>query len=228
MKPLEHNYLLEQLQQIARGLGETFAPFCEVVVHDLMKPEHAILAIHNNLSGREIGDPMTELGEQRIANPGFPEVVAHYPNRFPDGRQAKSTSIGIRDTRGQYVAALCLNVDLTVFQNLQNVLTRFGNTAVKPGIDESLAPVGSHSLREYIDDFAARRSTTPRALKTDERRALLRELKEGGLLEVRRAIDTVARHLGVSRATVYIDTRKIGIQSTEGLSHAPKLEAVVA
>jgi len=207
----EHQYMLEQLQQIARGLGETFAPFCEVVVHDLSQPDHAILAIHNPLSGRQVGDPMTELGKQRVADADFPEVVANYPNRFPDGRQAKSTSIGIRDSQGDYVAALCLNVDLTVFQNLQNVLTRFGATGAAPGIDESLAPVGSRSLRDYIDEFSACRSTTPRALKADERRTLLRELKDGGLLEVRRAIDTVAQHLGVSRTTLYIDTRKIGL-----------------
>jgi predicted transcriptional regulator YheO len=203
--------MLEQLQQIAHGLGETFAPFCEVVVHDLTKPDHAILAIHNNLSGRKIGDPMIELGEQRVSNPDFARVIANYPNRFPDGRQAKSTSIGIRDKQGSYVAALCLNVDLTVFQNLQNVLAKFGHTAVEPGIKESLAPVGSQSLKDRIDEFTAHRSTTPRALKTDERRALLQELKVNGLLEVRRAMDTVAQHLGVSRTTVYIDARKIGI-----------------
>lgn len=210
-KTVEQQYVLDQLQQIARGLGETFAPFCEIVVHDLTQPQHAILAIHNNLSGREAGDPMTELGAQRTANPDFPEVVANYPNRLPDGRQAKSTSIGIRDPQGNYVAALCLNVDLTVFQNLQNVLNKFGTTAVEACVEESLAPVGSQALRDFIDAFAAQRSTTPRALKTDERRRLLRELKEAGLLEVRRAIDTLAQHLGVSRTTLYADTRKIGL-----------------
>ena len=207
----EYHYLLEQLEQIARGLGETFAPFCEVVVHDLTQPDHAILAIHNNLSGRKIGGPMTELGKQRRSNSDFPALLANYPNRFPDGRQAKSTSIGIRDSQGNYVAALCLNVDLTVFQNLQNVLSTFAHATVEGLIEESLAPLGSQSLRDYIDAFAARRSTMPRALKTDERRILLRELKEGGLLEIRRAIDTVAQHLGVSRTTIYLDTRKISL-----------------
>ena len=206
----EHRHLLEQLQQIARGLGETFSPFCEVVVHDLTDSRHAVLAIHNNLSGRGVGEPVTELGAQRISNPDFPEVVANYPNRFPDGRRAKSTSIGIRDREGDYVAALCLNVDLTVFQNLQNMLTQFGSTTVEPEIKESLAPVGSQTLLDYIDAFAAQRATAPRALKADERRALLRELKAGGFLEVRRAIDTVAQHLGVSRTTIYIDFRQIG------------------
>lgn len=48
----EYGVLLDQVKHIASGLGATLAPFCEVVVHDLLHPEHAILAIHNNLSGR--------------------------------------------------------------------------------------------------------------------------------------------------------------------------------
>ena len=211
MKTQEQRHRLEQLQLIARGLSETFAPFCEVVVHDLTQQEHAVLAIYNNLSGRKIGDPVTELGAQRISNPDFPEIVANYPNRFPDGRQAKSTSIGIKDAQGRYVAALCLNIDLTVFQNLQNVLARFSNTNTAPGIVESLSSVGTPPIRNYIDEFAAHRSTTPRALKTAERRALLQELKDNGLLEMRRAIDTVAQHLGLSRTTLYSDIRKIAL-----------------
>lgn len=206
-KSAEHHYLLEQLQHIACGLGETFAPFCEVVVHDLTQPDHAILAIHNNLSGREAGDPVTELGVQRISDPGFPAVIANYPNRFPDGRQAKSTSIGIRDSTGRFVAALCLNVDLTMFQSLQSVLAQFSSTGTESGVRESLDSVGAQSVRNYIDQFAAQRATTPRTLKTDERRLLMRELKDAGFMEIRRAVETVAQHLGVSRATVYGDAR---------------------
>lgn len=118
----EHAALLEQLQQVALGISQTFAPFCEVVLHDLVDPRHSVLAIHNNLSGREVGDPTTELGLARIADPDYPQVLANYPNRFPDGRQAKSTSIGIKDAEGRYVAALCLNLDLTQFRSLQSLL----------------------------------------------------------------------------------------------------------
>ena len=57
----EQSTIVEQLKQIAEGLGETFSPFCEVVVHDLLDAEHAIVAIHNNLSGRLEGEPATEL-----------------------------------------------------------------------------------------------------------------------------------------------------------------------
>ena len=76
----EHRHLLDQLQAVARGLGETFAPFCEVVVHDLTESHRSILAIHNNLSGRRVGDPTTELGNQRIADPDFPgRIHQHIP-----------------------------------------------------------------------------------------------------------------------------------------------------
>ena len=105
----EQRVLLDQIKQIADGLGQTLAPFCEVVVHDLLEPEQSILAIHNNLSGRAVGDPTTELGQARITDPDYPQVLANYANQFADGRQAKSTSIGIKDASGNYIAALCMN-----------------------------------------------------------------------------------------------------------------------
>ncbi|WP_423198663.1 Putative transcriptional regulator YheO [Cupriavidus sp. H19C3] len=198
----EQRAMLEQLRQIAAGLAQTFAPFCEVVVHDLLEPDQAILAIHNSLSGRRVGDPATELGMARIADPDFAQVLANYANQFADGRQAKSTSIGIKDSTGRYIAALCLNLDLTLFRGLQSAMTQFMQVDAE-GPRETLDPAGADAIRARIDAYAARLATTPRALKTDERRALLTELKAAGLLEVRRAMETIAAHLGVSRATVY-------------------------
>jgi predicted transcriptional regulator YheO len=203
----EQQALLEQLKQLAHGLGETFAPFCEVVVHDLLDPKHAILAIHNNLSGREIGDPATELGLARIADPEYPQVIANYSNQFADGRQAKSTSVGIKDSTGRYVAALCMNVDLTLFRSLQGALGRFVSVDGAAAMKESLDPAGADVIRARIDQFAARFATTPRSLKAEERRTLMRELKESGCMEVRRSMEVVALHLGVSRATVYSDAK---------------------
>jgi predicted transcriptional regulator YheO len=206
-KTSEHQNLLAQMQQVAEGLGKTLAPFCEVVLHDLTQPEHAILAIHNNLSGREVGAPATELGLARAADPAFEQVIANYPNTFPDGRLAKSTSVGIKDSDGQYIAALCLNVDLTVFRSLNSMLTQFGSVDTAVAVSETMAPAGADAIRQRIDQFAARLGTTPRALKADERKALMRELKEAGLSDVRRAMDIVAAYLNVSRATVYNDAR---------------------
>lgn len=222
----EQALLLDQVMQIAQGLGETFAPFCEVVVHDLLHPEQAILAIYNNLSGRKVGAPATELGLARIFDSEFPQIVSNYANQLADGRQVKSTSIGIKDARGRYIAALCLNVDLTLFRGLQNVLEQFGMIGVLLNISESIGSKrdeasssrvdairiqsvggGAETICARIDQFAALHATTPRALKAADRRALVRELKLGGCLNIRKSMETVAQYLGVSRATVYNDAR---------------------
>jgi len=202
----EQESLLEQVRQIAAGLGETLAPFTEVVVHDLRSPRHAILAIHNNLSGRSVGDPATELGLARIADHHFPQVLANYPNQFSDGRRAKSTSVGIKDSEGRYIAALCLNVDVTLFRSIQNLLEQFAGTQGTP-VRESLDPASAESIRERIDRFAVGLATTPQALRAEHRRELIQRLKAEGFLEIRRAMEIVAQHLGVSRATVYNDAR---------------------
>ncbi len=203
----ERNLLVEQISQVAKALGETFAPFCEVVVHDLLKPRHAIISIHNNLSGRSVGDPTTEIGLARIADSQFPQTLINYSNRFADGRQAKSTSIGIRDSSGCYVAALCINIDLTMVHGLQSVMAEFGRTDAVAGARESLDSNGAEGIRAKIDEFAARLAKTPRALKTAERRALIVELKNAGFMDIRRAMDITSQHLGVSRATVYNDAK---------------------
>lgn len=204
----DHALLLSQLQQVAQGLGETFAPFCEVVLHDLRRADHSVVALYNNLSGREVGDATTELGLARIADKTYPQVLSNYANTLPDGRQTKSTSIGIKDVDGKYVAALCMNVDLTLFGALQGMLNQFSHTDGAVRVAETLEPTGASALRSRIDAFAARLSTTPRSLKTEERRALMRELRQSGCLEVRRAAEIVAAHLGVSRATVYNDEKE--------------------
>jgi predicted transcriptional regulator YheO len=203
----EQELLLSQVKQIAEGLAQTFAPFTEVVVHDLLNPGHAVLAVHNNLSGREVGHPATELGLARIMDPEYEQIIANYPNQFADGRQVKSTSIGIKDSKGRYIAALCMNVDLTLFKGFQSALNRFTAVESLTTVKESLDPSGSAAIRARIDEFAAKMAATPRSLKPEDRRTLLKELKAAGLLEVRRAMDTIAAHLGVSRATVYSDAK---------------------
>mgnify|MGYP002769499967 FL=1 len=209
MPTKDNDPLLSQLDTIAKGLSETFSPFCEVVVHDLKNPEHAILSIHNNLSGRKQGQQATELGLARIASPDFPNIIANYGNQFADGRPVKSTSIGIKDSEGKYVAALCLNVDMTLFRGMQSALARFTEIESSP-VHEHIEPGGTEAIRQRIDNFAAARATTARALKTADRKELVMELRKEGLLNLRKSMDTVALHLGVSRATAYLYARKLG------------------
>ncbi|MBE0528035.1 MAG: PAS domain-containing protein, partial [Thermoleophilia bacterium] len=46
---------------IVRGLAEMFGPDCEVVLHDVRRLPHSIVAIENGVvSGRTVGDVPTD------------------------------------------------------------------------------------------------------------------------------------------------------------------------
>lgn len=202
-------HLVRELEKVAVALGRMFPALCEVVLHDLRHPRRTVRAIENNLSGRQIGDSATELGLARIADPRYPSVVQNYPNRFPDGRPAKSTSIGIRNSAGDYIAALCLNLDVSVLSPVTLALSQLVATDTGHPDEplESLRHRNARALREAVEAGAAERGGTPRSLGRDGKRELVRQLHRDGWFDSRDAAQTIADLLGVSRATVYNYTK---------------------
>ncbi|MEU1668450.1 PAS domain-containing protein [Streptomyces sparsogenes] len=200
----EDDLLLREAEKIVVAIGRMFPGLCEVVLHDLRDPEHAIRAIESNLSGRAVGDPATELGIARIQDPGFPDIVQNYPNRFPDGRPAKSTSIGIKNSAGEYVAAICLNLDVSLFASVARSLSNLVRTDdQEQPLTETLRARTADELRTVIEEFAAARGHTPRSLGSPAKKELVRSLKTRGFLQVKHSVPVVTELLGVSRATVY-------------------------
>ncbi|MER5966543.1 PAS domain-containing protein [Streptomyces sp. NPDC002057] len=206
----DDEHLVREVERIAVAVGRMFPGLCEVVAHDLRRPDSAIRAIENNLSGRQVGDSATELGLRRIADPDYPGVIQNYSNRFPDGRPAKSTSIGIRNAEGRYIAALCLNLDVSTLSPLAMALAGLVATDAEHQGEtlETRHDRPGRELRSAIDSFAAQHSTTPRALNRDRKRELVRQLHREGFFETRSSAQLIADQLGVSRATVYNYTRE--------------------
>lgn len=108
----------------------------------------------------------------------------HRQLRQPVARRSAGEEYDHQDSRGRYIAALCMNVDLTLFRGLQNVLEQFGLIGALLNISRSITPAngeverlsvdairiqpiggGAETIRARIDQFAAQRATTPRALK---------------------------------------------------------------
>ncbi|GGJ64975.1 helix-turn-helix transcriptional regulator [Streptomyces brasiliensis] len=202
-------HLILEAEKIALALGRMFPGLCEVVLHDLRDPQHAIRAIENNLSGRHVGDSATELGLARIADPQYPSVIQNYPNQFPDGRPAKSTSIGIKNAAGEYIAALCLNLDVSVLSPvtlaLSNLVATESDYREQPL--ETLRDRNARELRETVEALAAERAGTPRSLNRANKKELVQQLHRDGFFESHDAAQAIADLLGVSRATVYNYTK---------------------
>ncbi|MFF1767952.1 transcriptional regulator [Streptomyces sp. NPDC058249] len=198
-------HLLRETEKVAVALGRMFPGLCEVVLHDLRDPQHAIRAIENNLSGRQVGESATELGLRRIHDPQYPSVIQNYPNRFPDGRPAKSTSIGIKNAAGEYIAALCLNLDVSVLSPVTLALANLVATDTENREQplEALRNRNARELRQAVEALSAERAATPRSLSREDKKALVRQLHQDGYFDSRDAAQTIADLLGVSRATVY-------------------------
>lgn len=204
MKLTENQLLLREGKKIVEALGQTLAPLAEIVLHDLTQANHTVVAIANNLSGRNIGDPATEIGLARILDPDFPEVLQNYPNRFPDGRPAKSTSIGLKNSQGQYVAAICLNLDVSMLTTVATSLNQLSQTELPAvAITESLSSPRLDAIRTALQAFAAGLNAQPHALSVTQRREAVRQLAQAGLMELKNAQAIVADELGVARSTIY-------------------------
>ncbi|MGW8884149.1 helix-turn-helix transcriptional regulator [Streptomyces sp. NPDC055749] len=202
-------HLIREAEKIAVALGKTLPGLCEVVLHDLRNPDHAIRVIENNLSGRQVGDSATELGLARIGDPEYPSVIQNYANHFPDGRPVKSTSIGIKNAAGDYIAALCLNLDVSVLSPLALTLANLVATETETETERRQEPLetlrnrNARELRLIVESHAAERAVSPRALPREAKRELVRRLHQDGYFESRDAAQVIAELLGISRATVY-------------------------
>jgi predicted transcriptional regulator YheO len=201
-------WLMREASRITAALGETFAPLCEVVLHDLTVPEHSIVQIENNLSGRSVGDSATEIGLARIANSGFPDIIANYANKFADGRPVKCTSIGLKDKTGKYVAAICLNMDISYLKSVEHLSTRAHADQIRPCARGRKSRRPTPDVAAKILAFAAARNRDPRALTSEEKGEILQQLAAAGELERRGAAEKIAAIIGLSRSNIYYYLKK--------------------
>lgn len=197
---------------IARALSRMFAPTLETVVHDLRNPEESIIAIFNGqLTGREVGDPATDLGRQLMEGE-FPDVVVGYENMSPNGQKLKSSSLAIRDESGELLGVMGLNFNISYFEQFGKFIEQ-----LIAGQDSELVPHAEHfkkiapeqlntpheDIKEAIDRFIIANSWNTRILSNREKRELVEYLYSNGYFKNRSAVTIIAKELGLTRTSVY-------------------------
>jgi predicted transcriptional regulator YheO len=123
MKDVEQDKeeILRSYVEIVNTLGATFSDTpMEFVLHDTRNPLRSVVAVQNTITGRRIGDPLTNFGVQlvktysthskgNVRNTSF----TSYALMLPDGRQVKATTIPVFHERYGLIAFICINVDLS-------------------------------------------------------------------------------------------------------------------
>ena len=192
---------------VMHGITEAVGRYCEVVLHDLTGGDlaHSIIAIENGeVTGRHIGGPSTNLGLDLLNDESVDPNRFGYRGRTSDGRELHSSSIYFRNPTGRIIAALCINVDTTPFQVLQDTVASVLPPALMEQPEmEIVAPDISSILATMIDDAVRTVGKAVPLMSKTDRIEVLRLLQDRGAFHVKKAVNQVAKRLGISRVTAY-------------------------
>lgn len=200
--------VLEQYTRLIPFLATVLGPGCEVLIHDTQDPNHSIIAIQNSLSGRRIGDPMTDLANEIAARGAYADAdyIANYNGRTKGGNFLSSTYYIKND--GRLIGLLCVNKDMSAVRELNNtlrlMLERYELTEPRESAySESLdSPIGS-LLHARVAETISQIGIAPARMSMQEKIMTVQRLKEDGLLAIKGAVAEVASQLEVSVPTVY-------------------------
>ena len=116
---------LQALLPVIRGLAEMFGPDCEVVLHDVHRLPHSIVAIENGaVTGRTLGDVPTDRMLRSLRNPDETQDVRLYISSH-EGKILKSLAVTLRDEDGEPYGLLGINHDISEVVQAQRTLANF-------------------------------------------------------------------------------------------------------
>lgn len=213
----ERELVIETLKWVVEGLQQIIGNDVEIVLHDLSKPGHSVVAIANgHITGRTIGSPIIsgpfdDLGLKKLMSgeageAGKPySIVSDYRTRSRIGHQLDSTSIILRDDKGEAYAAFCVNADHSRLRELDGVvkglLASIGGAAPEPVEPESASV--DDLVQEIIQSGIAATEKPVAAMGREDKMEAVRHMNDRGLFLIRSSVDLAASHLGVTRFTVY-------------------------
>ena len=183
-------------------------PGCEVVLHDVTDPEHSLIRIANPLSGRKVGDAMTDLSRDLQRKGIYSEApfLSNYEGRSK-GKNFLSSTYFIKN-KGELIGLLCVNKDTSVAADaaatLHALLERYNlnpasESEYKENLDTSIGKMLNHRISEIIQEFGM----SPKRMSREEKITVVHHMNEEGLLSVKGAVQEIAAQLEVSVPTVY-------------------------
>lgn len=202
MKASEKEYLLNFVSRLSGALGQTFGKYCEIVVHDFNSPESSIISIENgSLTGRKIGDTLDALGFQLLKTHPASDLL-NYRTKTKDGKELRSSSVFLRDEKGQIFGALCINIDVSGLQKAQEWLQEAlgsASTTIDERFEHSVDEVLENLIQNAISSIGKKTADMTR----EDKVAIVAYLEAKGAFLIRYSVERVAELLGMTKYTIY-------------------------
>lgn len=213
----DRELVLETLKFIVAGVESTLGRSIEFVLHDLTKPGESVVAIANgHVTGRTVGSaiisgPYDDLGLQKLAHQENYDsssagvVVSGYKTRTREGNELESTTLLLRDAKGEAYAAFCINSDRTKLLELKNVVNNLINDYERSPVAprENKFPTMDEVVSEIIQSAIAESGKPVSKMTKEEKLQSLSHMRNRGLFLIRGGVELAASSLAVSRFTIY-------------------------
>lgn len=198
------NKTLKRYIPIADLIAKTFGKDCEVVIHDLTHPKNSVVYIVNShVTGKEIGDTFNVLIKQVLLSKTFEkDVTANYKTITKDGRQIKSSTAFIRNSKEDVIGAICINYDMEKMKDMKTFIDEF----MKVREEEIEEPVELiENVIEIADGIINKiiSNVNINNLKREDKISLIQFMEQKGIFLIKGGVEKVADKLNISKVTVY-------------------------
>ena len=196
--------ILDTYVEISHAFNQLMGPLVETVIHDLHT--NKIIFIEGSLSKRKIGDP--SLLEDDIKNIEHELAQTVYSKLNFDGRLIKSISIPIKE-KNKMVALLCINFDITVFQELGELAHAILNKQITKKPEVLFKNDWQDRINQFIHNKLKETGVAFVALTNKDKKKIVQNLYEQGAFSEKNAADYIAKIMNMSRATIFNHLRKL-------------------
>jgi predicted transcriptional regulator YheO len=201
------NKYLNTFIPIADAIAETFGKRCEIVLHDLTRPQSSVAYTKNgHVTGRKVGQSFHHLFPTVLSSRKFQnDHLSNYKTLSDDGRVIKSSTALIRDENGVVIGAFCVNFDVDdllkskMFVEELVSMDEEENSREEKEIVDSVWDVVTNLIQYAVKDYPI---PVNEMTKLDKLK-IVSFLSEKGLFLIKGAIDELAAALNVSKVTVY-------------------------
>jgi predicted transcriptional regulator YheO len=193
------------LTQIIKGIAAQFGEKCEVVLHDLTGDyEHTIVAIENShITGRKIGDCGSNLGLEVLRGSVEEGDRYNYITQTKDGKILRSSSVYIKNSEGQTVGAICMNLDISDFIMAENTLKSITMHKLEQETDEVFVNDVSDLLDYLLQQCQNEIGKPVSHMSKEEKAKAIHFLDKRGAFLIKKAGDKVCQFLDISKFTLY-------------------------
>lgn len=204
-------------------LVRMFGSRCEVAVHDFADLKKSLIYLAGDVTGREIGCPITDLVLNELAkHPSEVDDIPNYKTKSANGITMKSSTVFLRDDQYKVIGALCINYDISMMIQYGAEIQDFISFDVNQDKSENFYTTVQDVIQNMVDQVLEIFKKVPSGLTLDEKIECVRLLEEKGAFLIKGSTEYLASVLGVSKFTIYNYLQKIRTQNEYHLEEPVK------